>query len=91
MCVCMCSYQITCTESAVKRTPKIDPEELYTPEQAAELLQTSTFKIKPATVKNHCRTGKLKGKQIGLKKIWHIFGSSILGARKQWGLDDSSR
>jgi len=72
----------------VKRKPSIKPKELYTPEQTAKLLQTATFKIKPATVKNHCRTGKLKGKQIGLKKIWHIFGWSILAARKEWGLDD---
>ena len=68
----------------------IDPKKLYTPEEAAEILKTPTYTIKAATVKNHCRSGKLNAKQIGLKKVWHVPGSSLLSAREEWGLNDTA-
>ena len=60
----------------------IDPKKLYSAKDAAGLLN-----IGAETVKKYCGSGKLKGKQIGPKKVWHVPGSEILRLKKEWGMD----
>jgi predicted transcriptional regulator len=62
---------------------KIVNEQRYSAREAADLLE-----VTEETVKKYCRNGKIKGKQIGPKKRWHVQGIEIVRLRKAWGLDD---
>jgi hypothetical protein len=71
---------------SMKRKRKIGPKEYYTIFQTANFLRDG---VKTAeTVKRYCRTGKLKGKKTGPKRVWHVLGSSIIALRKDWELDE---
>ncbi|HEY3852962.1 MAG TPA: hypothetical protein VGO67_01055 [Verrucomicrobiae bacterium] len=61
---------------------KIVPTKWYDASAAAGLLKTTVD-----TVKKHCRSGKLEGKQVGFKKQWHVRGTSILELRKKLNMD----
>jgi hypothetical protein len=71
-----------------KKKPSIDPKRLYTIPETVQLLRGPTFKIEPGTIKKRCRAKTMSGKRIGPKKVWHVYGSSILDKRKEWGLDE---
>lgn len=62
----------------------IDPDNWYSARQTAELLGNE---VTEATVKGYCKKSTLKCKRMGPKKRWMVLGSSILGLRKKWGLD----
>jgi len=61
---------------------KISKDQLYSARKAADFL-----KVTAETVKKYCRTGKIKGKQLGPKKLWHVPGAEITRLHKAWGLD----
>jgi hypothetical protein len=61
----------------------IDSAKWYPASQAAVILAVTT-----ETVKKYCRRQVLKGKQVGPKKMWHVWGSSISRLRQQWRIDE---
>ena len=72
MTICMYPHlcaNMTANMMTKRRSPSIDAKKYYTAEQAALLLQQGEIKVTPGTVKNYCRQGKLKCKQIGPKKF----------------------
>lgn len=60
----------------------INPQQWYTAREAGAYLE-----ITAETVKNYCRTKKMRGRQFGPKKEWHVQGSAILSKASEWGLD----
>jgi hypothetical protein len=72
---------------SMKRKRKIDPKQYYTISQTAIFLRDGGVKT-PETVKRYCRSGKLKGKKKGPKKVWYVLGSSVTALRKDWELDE---
>ena len=63
-------------------TSAIDPKHWYPASDAAPLLG-----IKETTLKNKLREGSIKGRQQGLRKVWHVLGAEIKKTRRLWQLD----
>ena len=61
---------------------KIAKDQWYPARKAADLL-----KVTAETVKKYCRNGKIKGRQVGPKKRWHVQGAGIMRLHEAWGLD----
>ena len=65
------------------------PERWYTAREAVEFLNQE---VTEATVKEYCKSGKLKkSKRMGPKKRWMILGSSIQQLRREWGIDEQKQ
>ena len=47
--------------------------------------------VTEATVKEYCKSGKLKCKKMGPKKRWMILGSSIQELLQEWGYDKEKK
>lgn len=60
----------------------VDETQEYTAREAAPLLEVTA-----ETVKQYCREGFLKGKQVGRKKQWKIKGAEIIRVRGELGLN----
>jgi len=61
---------------------RIDAEKWYAGHDAAKLLG-----VTEPTIKKYLKNGKLRGRQIGPKKKWHVKGAAIKRLRVEWGLD----
>jgi hypothetical protein len=65
-------------------TNNLKPAEWYSPAQAVVFLKGE---VNEATLKQYCRLGKIKSKQVGPKKRWMIAGSAIQELKKSWELE----
>lgn len=61
---------------------RISSDKWYTAREAAALLD-----VTEETVKDYCRRDKIKGRQVGPRKQWHVRGTEIERIRKEWNLD----
>jgi hypothetical protein len=63
----------------------LNSETWYTTREATDLLGNAVTEptVKP-TVKEYCKSGRLKAKKVGPKKRWMVLGSSIGQLLKQW-------
>ena len=57
-------------------------ETWYSAREAADLL-----KVTEGTIKKYCRSGEMKGRQMGPRAKWHVPGSEIKRFGEKWGLD----
>jgi hypothetical protein len=63
---------------------QVRPTDWYTAREAAFLLGNE---VTEATVKEYCKTGKLRAKKVGPRQRWMIQGSSVLELRTKWEID----
>ena len=68
---------------AKNKKPKIDEKKFYKVSQT-----TRWLRLKAETIKAKCRSGEIKGTQVGARKEWHIRGSEIISQRKILHLDE---
>lgn len=69
------------------RRPKgsrIGPRLWYSARETVDLLDKEITEL---TVKEYCRTRKVRSQRKGPRKEWHVLGSEIIRLRKEWNLD----
>ena len=59
----------------------IDDDKLYSARDVARLLG-----VTEPTVTKYCRSRRLKGKQLGPKRRWHVLGADVLRKLREWGV-----
>jgi hypothetical protein len=66
------------------RAETVDKDRWYTLRDAVPFLGGMVVE---ETLKRYCRENRVKAKQVGPRKQWHIFGAEIERLRQEWRLD----